>query len=111
MTKPNRINAIAHRAEHERPTRPAPAFTACRAAALREACNGRPAPLPRDHRSPDGLRATLSIDPVTQAELLALSAALTAPRVPQFVGTSFPQLARDAIELEVDSLFADLGAE
>ena len=105
MTKPNRINAIAHRAEHERPTRPAPAYAACRAAALREACN-HPAPLPRSARSLDGLRATLSIDPTTQAELLTLSAALTAPKVP-----SFPMPDRDAIELEVDSLFADLGAE
>lgn len=100
-SRPNRINAIAHRAEHERPTRPAPAFTACRAAALREACKGRPAP--SAHRHADGLRATLSIDPVTQAELLTLSAALTAPRVPSF--------DRDAIKIEVDSLFADLGVE
>lgn len=114
MTKPTRLAAKTNRAAHERPTRPAPAYAACRAAAEREALRAAwHSTAPRSGLTPlaqrsrfdrtDGLRATLSIDPVTQAELLTLSAALTAPKVPSF--------DRDAIEFEVDSLFADLGVE
>ncbi len=65
MTKPNRLAAVLQRPLHERPTVPAPAFVACKAAALRE-----------DYLTQrlDALElgATLRIDPRTQASLLAL---------------------------------------
>ena len=94
MTKPNRLQAILNRPAHERdtvpapasderPTRPAPAFTACRAAVERERAS---------YEREVDVRAALRTDPASQARLLAL-------RDQVLGGTD--------VELEVDAYFAD----
>jgi len=89
MTKPNRLSAVLNRPMHERPTTPAPAYAACRAAALRAQLA---------HECLTETRATLPTDPRSQRELARLRDALVAPRLPLFV------------EAEVDALFAEESA-
>lgn len=89
MTKPNRLSAVANRSEHTRPTIPAPAFMACKAAALRVAvAEGRPA---------TDLTATLPVDLTSQLALLAIRDSILDRRV--------TELEVD-VELEVDRLFS-----
>ncbi len=110
MTKPNRLQAVTARDDHDRPTRPAPApnhptqpapaYAACRAAAERELAR---APCHRERRSehPASVermltRAALRTDARTQQALARLRDELTAPNA-----------LRPAVELDVDALFSE----